>query len=297
MSEKLSTNRIDDVQTCEEQIIQIWEDDPERADEAYEETIRPRFSWETVQSAVINILKSEQDKGLYEFASGIIWYALLDEECIDDGVLIALLNLRLNTEDKPYWDNRAWSITSELYHLSYDNSEYNAFKDLRLEWELNKIGLSFHETKTSMCTDCPVLWDRTKKTKCPECGKIEVTLDYDGACVTNTCAACGWQVLGFSFYPKCRMDGTIYTVRISREEYTNEHVILLARIFGKTSVEMRKRCSSMLDLETQRKFDDALDIMKKCWDNGLACYIDPVPTYKHYGECEETKEANIFDNT
>lgn len=272
---------------CEKQILKLIS----AGDDVEEDIILEQFEWETVEPALIRVLLEEYEKEKYSLVSRIVWDAIMDGNKIRNDVLVALLNLRLNTERTPYHDNTVWSITSRTYGLSYDCSEYNPFKDLRLELKLNMYGLSFRskeEFKNDACDGCPVIADYSKLSKCPECGKDAMMTTYDGACMFYQCQNCGCEIIGASFYPKCSLDATKYTIRISRENYSKKQILLLARLFGYTLAKMFDFCSSDIDLELVRDYKDALEIMKQCWTAGLACCISPMPPYCQFGKCSHT---------
>ena len=276
----------EEVLKCEKQILELL-----NAEEDDEDIILKQYDWETVEAASLHILLAEHDREEYSFISRIILYGIWDGNSIKDDVLIALLNLRLNTEQHPYDDNTVWTITSGEYGLSYDNSEYNPFHDLRLEMKLNKYGLTFRtreELEKDACDGCPVIADYSKLSKCPECGKDTMTTTYDGACMLYHCQNCGLDIVGASFYPKCNHDKTKYTIRFSREDYSKDQILLLARLLGYPSVKMADYCSSSIDIEIVRYFKDALLIMEQCWTAGIACYINPMPPYCQFGKCSRT---------
>ena len=99
--------------------------------------------WDKVQEQLYTILL---DNNLtydeYSVIAQVFWDAINDKQDVDKDKTVALLNYRLNSVDHPYEDNLAWSITCELYHLDYCNSEYNALKDAKIIKILNDNGLS-----------------------------------------------------------------------------------------------------------------------------------------------------------
>ena len=54
---------------------------------------------------------------------------------------VALLYYRLGNVAAPYENNIIWSITSELFHLDYANSEYNPLKDDKILKKLSFYGI------------------------------------------------------------------------------------------------------------------------------------------------------------
>lgn len=280
-------NVSEEVLKCEKQILERLNAE----DDLDEESILEQFDWETVEPALIRLLLSEHDNKAYELAAWIVWDALLDNKSIKDDILIALLHLRLNTEQNPYDDNTVWSVTSRTYGLSYDCSEYNPFHDLRLEMKLNKYDLSFRgkeALKKDACNGCPVIADYSKPSKCPGCGKDNLITVYEGIDLISECTNCGWSVVGSGFYPNCSNDETRYTVRISKEKYTNKQIIKLAKMFEESTVNMYEKSHSAYDLEIVKTYYDALNIMEQCWEIGIACCIDPMPPYCQFGKCNNT---------
>ena len=82
----------------------------------------------------------------YEALASVFWYEICEKEyidLIDKDKAVALINYRLNPFDNAYEDNLAWSITSNLYHLDYCNSEYNAFRDEKILNILKELNLKF----------------------------------------------------------------------------------------------------------------------------------------------------------
>ena len=259
-------------------------------DDVEEDIILEQYDWETVEPALIHILL-DNDKEAYELVSWIVWDAILDGKTINDDILIALLNLKLNTDKNPYDDNTVWSITSKAYGLSYDNSEYNPFRDLHLELKLNKYGLTFRSQEAvekDACDGCPVIDDYSKPSLCPECGNNTVITTYEGVCIISDCKKCGWSVVGSGFYPNCSHDETKYTVRISREKYTNKQIIMLGKIFEKSTVKMAEECNSACDLEIAKPYHEALKVTEQCREAGIACCINPMPPYCQFGKCSYT---------
>jgi putative RNA 2'-phosphotransferase len=125
------------------------EDDTSRADAILE--LDNVYSWEVLQQAMFKILlddnRSEDD--YYQMAV-VIWYAILENKkrITNDQVLlkfkkktiIGLLYYRLRHTDIA--ENLIWSITCELYHLDYCNSEYDPLKDEKIISKLEYYGIN-----------------------------------------------------------------------------------------------------------------------------------------------------------
>ena len=126
-------------------------------DEALEDTSRAdvifalmnKYSWEVLQQALFIILRddSKSDDDYYQMAV-VLWFAILENQVrkkngqnklkFKKKTIIALLNYRLRNLE--YAENTIWSITCELYHLDYCNSDYDPMKDERIIGKLKKFG-------------------------------------------------------------------------------------------------------------------------------------------------------------
>ncbi len=118
--------------------LEIW-----RYDLIYK-IIVPESGWDAVQEALFQILLGDsrtQDE--YTVISQVFWEAVCDKLTVDKDRAVALLNYRLNTADRPYEDNLTWSITCNLYHLDYADSEYNAFRDEKIRSLLAGYGITY----------------------------------------------------------------------------------------------------------------------------------------------------------
>ena len=102
----------------------------------------PRYGWEYVQQALFQILLDDnKSREEWNACSYIIWGAVLDKQKIKKKTTVGLLNYRLGDIDSPYENETVWSITSNLFHLDYCNSEYNALKDERIIAKLRELGI------------------------------------------------------------------------------------------------------------------------------------------------------------
>ena len=102
--------------------------------------------WEKVQEVLFTMLLEDRSTSDYEALASVFWYEICEKEyidLIDKDKAVALINYRLNPFDNAYEDNLAWSITSNLYHLDYCNSEYNAFRDEKILNILKELNLKF----------------------------------------------------------------------------------------------------------------------------------------------------------
>ena len=104
----------------------------------------PDNGWNEVQEQLYEILlDSERTYDEYSVVAQVFWDAITDKKIVDKDKLVALVNYRLNPIGHPYEDNLAWSITCDLYHLDYCNSEYNAFRDEKIIGILKEYGFSY----------------------------------------------------------------------------------------------------------------------------------------------------------
>ena len=102
--------------------------------------------WDNVQEQLYSILlDNDRTKDEYSVIAQVFWDAIADKHIIDKNKLVALLNYRLNSVDHIYEDNLVWSITCELYHLDYCNSEYNTLRDVKIIKLLNDFGFIINE--------------------------------------------------------------------------------------------------------------------------------------------------------
>lgn len=130
--------------------LDLSSDDTTRADVIFE--LYKKYSWEVLQQALFKILlddgRSEDD--YYQIAS-VFWFAVSENQSRTDNgkpklkfkkkTIIALLYYRLRNSDKA--ENLIWSITCDLYHLDYCNSEYDPMTDERIINKLKKFGIAF----------------------------------------------------------------------------------------------------------------------------------------------------------
>lgn len=118
--------------------LEIW-----RHDLIYK-IIVPEEGWDAVQAALFQILLDDRrTKDAYTVVSQVFWSAVLDRLPVERDKAVALLNYRLNPIGRPYEDNLTWSITCELYHLDYAESEYNAFRDENIRNILAGFGFTY----------------------------------------------------------------------------------------------------------------------------------------------------------
>lgn len=78
----------------------------------------------------------------------VLWFAILESQTrkrngqnklkFKKKTIIALLYYRLRNLE--YAENTIWSITCELYHLDYCNSDYDPMKDERIIGKLKQFG-------------------------------------------------------------------------------------------------------------------------------------------------------------
>lgn len=130
--------------------LDLSSDDTTRADVIFE--LYKKYSWEVLQQALFKILlddgRSEDD--YYQIAS-VFWLAVSENQSRTDNgkpklkfkkkTIIALLYYRLRNSDEA--ENLIWSITCDLYHLDYCNSEYDPMTDERIINKLKKFGIAF----------------------------------------------------------------------------------------------------------------------------------------------------------
>ncbi len=130
--------------------LDLSSDDTTRADVIFE--LYKKYSWEVLQQALFKILlddgRSEDD--YYQIAS-VFWFAILENQSRKENgktklkfkkkTIIALLYYRLRNSDEA--ENLIWSITCDLYHLDYCNSEYDPMTDERIINKLKKYGITF----------------------------------------------------------------------------------------------------------------------------------------------------------
>ena len=123
-------------------------EDTSRAEEILK--LEKKYSWEVLQQALFRIFlddnRSEDD--YYQIADAI-WDAILDNPFRKESgkpgfkfkkkTIIALLYYRLRNSE--FAENLIWSITCELYHLDFCNSEYDPMKDTNILRKLKKYGL------------------------------------------------------------------------------------------------------------------------------------------------------------
>ena len=118
--------------------LEIW-----RYDLIYQ-IIVPESGWNEVQEVLFQILLDDnRTRDEYTVVSQVFWEAVCDKLTVEKDRAVALLNYRLNTADRPYEDNLTWSITSNLYHLDYADSEYNAFRDEKIRKILAGYGITY----------------------------------------------------------------------------------------------------------------------------------------------------------
>ena len=104
----------------------------------------PDDGWNNVQEQLYEILlDNDRTSDEYSVVAQVFWDAITDKQIVDKDKLVALINYRLNPIDRPYEDNLAWSITCDLYHLDYCNSEYNAFRDEKIIDILKEFGFNY----------------------------------------------------------------------------------------------------------------------------------------------------------
>lgn len=129
--------------------LDLSSDDTTRADVIFE--LYKKYSWEVLQQALFKILlddgRSEDD--YYQIAS-VFWLAVSENQSRTDNgkpklkfkkkTIIALLYYRLRNSDEA--ENLIWSITCDLYHLDYCNSEYDPMTDERIINKLKKFGIA-----------------------------------------------------------------------------------------------------------------------------------------------------------
>ena len=122
-------------------------EDTSRADVIFE--LASNYSWEVLQQALFQILQSDNksDDDYYQIAV-IFWFAVLESKTrkkngqnklkFKKKTIIALLYYRLRNLE--YAENTIWSITCELYHLDYCNSNYDPLKDEKIIEKLKQYG-------------------------------------------------------------------------------------------------------------------------------------------------------------
>ncbi len=110
--------------------------------EIIEDSIIPEYGWEYVQQALFSILLDKKaGKRAYRLAAEVIWGAVLDGQKIKKKTTVALLYHRLGDVNDPCKDELIWSITAELFHLDFMESEYNPLKDEKILSKLVHYGL------------------------------------------------------------------------------------------------------------------------------------------------------------
>ena len=109
----------------------------ENFDEIVEDELIPKYGWEIVEKALFDILLDDaSSEKEYSAVADIFWSAVLSKEKIDKEKTVGLLYYRLGDINAPYENNTIWSISSELYHLDYTDSEFNPLKDKKILDEL-----------------------------------------------------------------------------------------------------------------------------------------------------------------
>lgn len=114
--------------------------------------LKEKYSWEVLQQALFKILLDDgrPEDDYYQIAS-VLWFAVLENQSRTENgkpklkfkkkTIIALLYYRLRNSDEA--ENLIWSITCDLYHLDYCNSEYDPMTDERIINKLKKYGITF----------------------------------------------------------------------------------------------------------------------------------------------------------
>lgn len=122
-------------------------EDNSRADVIFD--LMNKYSWEVLQQALFKILQDDikSDDDYYQMAV-VLWFAVLESQTrkrngynklkFKKKTIIALLYYRLRNLE--YAENTIWSITCELYHLDYCNSNYDPMKDERIIGKLKQFG-------------------------------------------------------------------------------------------------------------------------------------------------------------
>lgn len=105
--------------------------------EEIEERLIPKFGWEAVREAVIEVLESDRSQSDYEVAAEVFWGAALDKRDLPVNKVIALLYYRFDQHGTDE-NNLVWSIASTLKKVDY-LSEYEPLKDVEVLRELEKI--------------------------------------------------------------------------------------------------------------------------------------------------------------
>jgi len=131
-----------ELQDCIERLSDCTEDLYDEIYDYIDDNLVEKYGWEELQKAIFDLLSIDgYTENQYECLAAIIYSAILRGETVDAMPAICLTNYRLNSKGNPYDNNTAWSITCDLLHLDYANSEYNIFDDARMREVLGKFGI------------------------------------------------------------------------------------------------------------------------------------------------------------
>lgn len=95
--------------------------------------------WDVVRACLLAILEDPaRPVAHWQVVAAVFWGAVLDKRPLPDDRLIALLYVRLPSDDAGGENNLVWSITSRLRGVEY-LSDYNPLADPRVHAELATI--------------------------------------------------------------------------------------------------------------------------------------------------------------
>jgi len=128
------------------------EEDTSRADCIFDQ-LSARYGWELLQQGIFRILLDDS-RGYDDWYQMclVIWCAVLQRKNSSEKykyklkrkTIVALLNYRLAQYEAA--EDLVWSITCEVFHLDFVNSDYQPMEDPAIIRKLNKYGLCIDAT-------------------------------------------------------------------------------------------------------------------------------------------------------
>lgn len=136
------------------------------------------------------------------------------------------------------------------------------------------------------CRDC-IRCQEFEVQICPECGRKAVEITMDGPCMIVKCTACGYDVIGASFYAPCEQDRQKYTLKIVSKELSNQQIMELRKLLLVRALEIKESISKSGYIHKEYRLSQLLDMIQNIEAMGVDYSVEPELVYSKIFTCEK----------
>ena len=148
------------------------------------------------------------------------------------------------------------------------------------------------EEEKDVCKAC-IRWQDFKVKTCPKCGQEAVETELDGPCLQMKCLNCDYSVIGASFFAPCEQDRQIYSLKVLKQNLSNQQIVELMRLLNLPALEIRRVLMEEACINKQFGLSRLLDMIHSLETMGLAYSVEPELVYSRIFSCE--KRMKIYE--